>query len=106
MPEQHKYESKPLEGVIWMDEKTFKARDGREFTVMKGKLLDEHGKAFYIDAYVNFTKNGKKLLSLKLKSVDDAEREKALRQSQGYTPQQQPQSQPQDSEIRIEDIPF
>lgn len=82
--EQKKYEQKPLEGTIWCEENTFKTRDGRDFTVLKGSLTDENGKQFYIDAYVNYTKTGKKLLSLKLKSVESVNKEKAIRNGQQY----------------------
>lgn len=84
-----KYEQKPLEGVIWMDEQTYKSKDGREFTVMKGKLMDEYGKMFYIDAYLNYTKNGKKLLSLKLKSVDEVDKLRGQRETSNPKPYNQ-----------------
>jgi hypothetical protein len=79
MSEGKKYEAKPLEGVIWGKEDKYKSKDGREFTTQKGSMLDERGKKFYITAYVNFTKNGDRYLSLKLKSVEDVERDKAAR---------------------------
>lgn len=94
------YETKPLEGVLWLEEQQFKAKDGRDFTVCKGKLKDVNGEEFYIDAYKNWTKNGKPYFSIKLKSVVEANMERdARRAAAGYYP-------PPNNDIRIENIPF
>jgi hypothetical protein len=68
---KRQYELKLLEGVLWLEERQFRTRDGRDFIVCKGKLKDSQGIEYYIDAYKNFTKNGKPYFSLKLKTVSE-----------------------------------
>jgi len=102
---KRQYELKPLEGVLWLEERQFKTRDGRDFIVCKGKFKDSQGIEYYIDAYKNFTKNGKPYFSMRFKTVSEINMRRE-RQYNDYIENKQNDSFYPNDDMNTNNIPF